>query len=154
MKKQKRLLWLVSIFFLASGLLNSYGLFWLKTTSVLPILSIILYSLFMFIVAFGLLKLMPWARYAALIIVVINVIPFLKGSVHNIIVMSDHAIGLSAKIFTILVALAIVVIFFSIQVAIIWWLFKSSTKALFDAKKRGEKEGDLGKKIKGSALEP
>lgn len=88
----------------------------------------------MFIIAVGLLKLAKWARYAALITVVINVIPFLKGSVQNIRVMYDHSLGLYAKIFTIFIAVTIAAIFFSLQAGIIWWLSKSSTKALFDTK--------------------
>jgi hypothetical protein len=95
----------------------------------------------MFIIAFGLLKLMPWARYAALIIVAINLIPFLKGSVHNIVVMYDHSFGLYGKIFTLFIAVIIIGILFAVQAGIIWWLSKSSTKALFDTvtiNKRGQ----------------
>jgi len=133
--KQIRFLWIVSIFFLAFGLITSYGLFWLSTTSVLLISYGILCSLFMFIIAFGLLKLMPWARYAAIIILVVNLIPFLKNSIRDIIIMYDHSFGLYAKIFTLFITVTIVVIFFAVQAGIIWWLSKSSTKVLFDRKK-------------------
>lgn len=135
MNKQKRFLWIISIFFLALGLFDSYGLFWLNTKSVLSISTAILYSLFMFVIAFGLLKLMPSARYAAIIILVINLIWFLKNSIHDTMIMYNHSFGLTDKIFTLFIAASIIGILFTVQAGIIWWLSKSSTKALFNTKK-------------------
>jgi len=90
----------------------------------------------MFIIAFGLLKVMPWARYAAIIALVINLICYLKNSMHDIAIMYNHSFYLKDKILTVFLSATILAIFITAQGGIIWWLSKNSTKAWFDAKRR------------------
>jgi hypothetical protein len=143
MNKQIRFLRIASFFLIAVGLMTASRLFWLNTPSVPLIFPYILYSLSMFIIAFGLLKLMPWARYAAIIILVVNVISFLKNSIPDTIIMYEHSFGLSAKVFTLFIAATMFAIFLTVQAGIIWWLSKSSTKTLFDEKKERLKKGTV-----------
>jgi hypothetical protein len=82
--------------------------------------------------AFGLLKLMPWARYAAIIILVVNVISFLRNSIHDTIIVYDHSFGSIVKIITVFIAVTMIAIIFAVQAGIIWWLSKRSTKTLFE----------------------
>ena len=85
----------------------------------------------MLIIAYGLLRLMRWARYAAIVVLFVNLVQFLIRSTRDIRIMSDRSGG---NLSTISLSIIIVVLFIAFQIAVIWWLSKRSTKMQFEQK--------------------
>jgi hypothetical protein len=118
----------ISAFFFVSALITFGSLFWIKTSSVFFTVYIVLYASAIVIIAIGLLKLVPWARPASIIILLITLVRSLIHIFQDIRTMANHSVDL----YTIILSAITIIIPVSLQIIIIWWLWKDSTKLLFE----------------------
>jgi hypothetical protein len=130
LKKQFRILRLISGLFIIAGIVPFVSLLWQKITPFL-ILYLSVNLIIMSVVAFGLLKLMSWARWLAMFLLIITLAQSMFGAIRDIKIMIVHSAGSISIVF----ALVLSALLWAVIALLIWWLAKSPTKLLFKSNK-------------------
>lgn len=130
MNRQILILRIMSAFFFLSGILTIIILFIAKTASALYLTYTVIYILIMVAISVGVFKLIPWARYAAIIVFMLKTVQFLMVTIRDIRTMNSHSFGGTLPPLTVLTTVIVTALYLSA----IWWLGKSSTKEIFTHK--------------------
>ena len=112
MNRQILTLRIISAFFLLSGVLTVIILFLAKTASALFIASTVIYQLIMITIAVGLFKLWLWARYAAIIVLILKTVQFLVVAIRDIRTMNIHSVDVTSVLFSVLMIVPIAALYF------------------------------------------
>jgi hypothetical protein len=127
MNKQILTLRIISVYFFLSGVLTVIPLYLAKTTSVVFLTSTVIYIVVMIAIAIGLFKLYSWARYAAIIALLLRTAQFLMAATRDIKTMRVNSADVTSSILMMVPITALYLL-------AIWWLSKSSTRGIFTHK--------------------
>jgi hypothetical protein len=120
---------IISGFFIVCAFVPLAALSWMEPTPF--VLSGLAFSAVInIVVAVGLIKLMPWARWVAIILISLGFARALMGGIRDI----NFFISQNVDILSVIFAAIIMALLSAICAATIWWLYKASTKALFNSK--------------------
>jgi hypothetical protein len=129
MKKQITIIRIFSGVLIAGGILP-LALFWKGATP--QVISYLVFNAIVTVViSVGLIRLMPWARWAAILFLILGCAKSLFGALRDIKFMISKNIDIIAM----LPAVTIVALLFTICTIVIWWLCKYSTRTLFSNKR-------------------
>jgi hypothetical protein len=130
MSRHIQALRIISAYFFSSGILTGIFLFHAKTGSTLYLAYTAVYVVIMVVIAVGLFKLFPWARYAAIVALSAKTVQFEVGAISDIRTMNMHAVDMTSLLFSVLLIVPITALY----VSAVWWLSRASTKEFFSHK--------------------
>ncbi|MDD2320129.1 MAG: hypothetical protein PHO83_08775 [Geobacteraceae bacterium] len=124
MNKQILTLRIISVYFFISGVLTVIPLYLAKTSSVAFLTSTVIYIAVMIAISVGLFNLYSWARYAAIIALLLRSAQFLMVATRDIKTMRVNSVDVTTSVLMMVPITALYLL-------AIWWLSKSSTRRIF-----------------------
>jgi hypothetical protein len=128
--RQMLTLRIIGSYFLFSGIMTGFLMVYARTSSASSLAYSVGYLVMMVVIAVGMFRLFPWARYAAIGAFLVKIVQFEAGALRDIRMMNSHSVDLTATLVSVLMIVPVTALY----IAAIWWLSRTATKEIFTRK--------------------